>query len=413
MQLDCIIYKFQISEVYFSMIKREITPYLEKLAQQFPVVAVIGPRQSGKTTLVKQTFPQYAYITLEDVDTRRMAKEDPRGFFAVYAQYSGIIIDEIQEVPELLSYMQGIVDVINRPGYFIVTGSQHFLMYEKITQTLAGRIALLTLLPLSVSEIQDAGLLPSSVELLMLKGGYPRLYAQTIDVQIWASNYINTYVERDVRQVLRITDVVAFQRFLKLCAARVGNVVNYANLARDADISLNTAKAWISILETSFIIKLLQPYYNNFNKRVIKAPKLYFYDTALVISLLGIKTVEELSLSTFKGSLFESFVISEFYKYNYNNSQVPQLYFWRDVQGHEIDCIIEKSITELYPVEMKSSMTVNERFFKELHDWQKITKQVVMPSYAVYGGKEDHQYQNMYVTSWKHIKDMLQKIYKR
>jgi uncharacterized protein len=248
------------------IIRRRLTPYLKKLANQFPVVAVMGPRQSGKTTLAKETFPNYAYVTLEDLDRRIAAKEDPRGFLASYANRYGVIIDEIQEVPELLSYMQGIVDQGYRPGYFILTGSQHFLMYEKITQTLAGRIALLTLLPLSVEELRSTHMLLEDLESQLIKGFYPRLYSQPIDVQTWCSNYISTYVEKDVRQVLQISDVVLFQRFLKLCAARVGNVVNYASLARDADISPNTAKAWISILETSFIIKLLSPYYQNFNK---------------------------------------------------------------------------------------------------------------------------------------------------
>jgi Predicted ATPase (AAA+ superfamily) len=296
-------------------IKRELAGALATMAQQFPVVAVMGPRQSGKTTLARQTFPDYAYVSLEDLDRRAFAQNDPRGFFASYASASGLIIDEIQNVPDLFSYMQRIVDEQYRPGYYIVTGSQHFLMHEKISQTLAGRVALLTLLPLSVNELRDAGLLAGSATEQLLKGFYPRPYVQPVDRAIWCANYISTYIEKDVRQVLQITDVVSFQRFLKLCAARVGNVINYADLARDADISPNTAKAWLSILEASYVIKFLYPYYRNFNKRVIKSPKLYFYDTALVCSLLGITSEQDLQMHPFRGALFESFAIAELYKY--------------------------------------------------------------------------------------------------
>jgi predicted AAA+ superfamily ATPase len=395
------------------IIRRAITNHLQDLAKQFPAVAVMGPRQSGKTTLVKETFPEYAYVSLEDLDKRSAAQEDPRGFLNTYMRHKGVIIDEIQEVPELLSYMQGIVDQEYKPGFFILTGSQHFLMYEKITQTLAGRIALLTLLPLSVSELKEAQLLPTTCESLLIKGFYPRLYVQPITVQTWFSNYISTYVERDVRQVLRITDLVTFQRFLKLCAARVGNLLNYAEIARDADISPNTAKAWISILEASFIVKLLQPYHKNFSKRVIKSPKLYFYDTAIVCSLLGIKTEEELLLNPLRGALFESFAISEMLKFNYNNNKLPHIYFWRDVQGHEIDAIIEKSHDKTVPVEIKAGMTIMDSFFKGLRDWKEISEQTDGASYVVYGGKDSLIRNNGHVFPWDMIAEMLEEIYKR
>src|SRR5690606_276113 len=244
-------------------IKRTIAQYLKELARQFSAVAVLGPRQSGKTTLVKETFPNYAYVTLEDIDKKMLAYEDPRGFLEAYSHHEGVIIDEAQEAPELFSYMQGIIDKEYKPGFFILTGSQNFLMHEKITQTLAGRIALLTLLPLSVYELEQAKLLPNDVESLIIKGFYPQLYTQAIDVRTWCANYINTYVEKDVRQLLNITDLLVFGKFLKLCAARIGNLINYADLARDCDISAHTAKKWISILETSYIIKLLPPYYKN------------------------------------------------------------------------------------------------------------------------------------------------------
>ncbi len=395
------------------IIKRTITPHLKKLAEQFSAVAVMGPRQSGKTTLVKEAFPEHAYVSLEDIDKRVIAKEDPRGFLTAYSDYKGLIIDEIQEVPELFSYMQGIIDRAYRPGFFIITGSQNFLMHEKITQTLAGRIALLTLLPLSVCEISAAMLLPNDFDSTLIKGFYPQLYAQGIDVWTWSSNYIATYVEKDVRQILKITDVLRFQRFLKLCAARVGNLINYTELARDCDMSSHTAKEWISVLETSYIIKLVAPYYRNFNKRVIQHPKLYFYDTALLCSLLSIRSKDELFNHPLKGALFESFVMSEMFKYNYNHNEQPQIYFWRDVKGHEIDCILEKSFDKTVPLEIKASKTVSQDFFKGLIDWQKITEQQDVSTYVIYGGDESVLRENREIFAWNKIADMLSKIYVR
>ncbi|KKQ33530.1 MAG: AAA family ATPase [candidate division TM6 bacterium GW2011_GWF2_37_49] len=392
------------------MIKRELFTELLSVAKQFPAVAVMGPRQSGKSTLVKAAFPDYAYVSLEDIDKRTMAKDDPRGFLGSFSQRPGVIIDEVQEVPELLSYMQGIIDQRHRPGFFILTGSQHFLMYEKITQTLAGRIALLTLLPLSVNELADEGLLAQDVESQLIKGFYPRLYSQEMDVERWCANYVSTYVEKDVRQVLKITDVLTFQKFLKLCAARVGNLLNYADFARDCDISPHTAKEWICVLETSFVIKLLAPYHNNFNKRVTKSPKLYFYDTALICSLLGIRTAEELYLHPLKSAIFESFVVSEIFKYSFNRGLAPQIYFWRDVQGHEIDCVIEKSLGHTIPIEVKAGKTVGSDFFKGLIDWQKITDQREVQSYVVYGGSDDVVHKQGRVFAWKSISKMLQEI---
>lgn len=395
------------------IIKRTITSHLKQLAQQFSAIAVMGPRQSGKSTLVKDTFPEYAYVSLEDIDTRMIAKEDPRGFLAAYSHHPGIIIDEIQEVPELFSYMQGIIDQAYRPGYFIITGSQNFLLHEKITQTLAGRIALLTLLPLSVTELDTVQLMPKDqdIESLIIKGFYPQLHTQKIDTRTWCSNYISTYVEKDVRQLLKITDVLTFQRFLKLCAARVGNLINYTELARDCDISSHTAKEWLSVLETSYIIKVLSPYYKNFNKRVTKQPKLYFYDTSLVCSLLNIRTREELFNHPLKGALFESFVISEIFKYNYNHNETPQIYFWRDVQGHEIDCILEKSFDQTIPVEIKASKTISNDFFSGLIDWQKITDQTDVPAYVVYGGDENMPLKHGHIFAWNKVAKMLHEIY--
>ncbi len=385
------------------MIQRTIEPVLRAYAEQFPVVALMGPRQSGKTTLARAVFPDYRYITLEDLDRKAEAHEDPRKFFASLAHEKGVIIDEIQEVPELFSYMQGIVDQEYRPGYFIITGSQNFLMHEKITQTLAGRIALLTLLPLSIVELEKAHKLPQTLEEVLLKGFYPRLYAQNIDIHAWFTHYISTYIEKDVRQILGISNVIAFQRFLKLCAARIGNLVNYADLARDCDISPNTAKAWISVLETSYIIKLLYPYHNNFSKRLIKTPKLYFYDSGLVAAFLGIQHPKDLYSHPMRGALFESLIISDLFKYFYNVGRMPPLYFWRDVQGHEIDCIIEKSLHQLVPLEVKAGMTIRADFFKELAGWGAITGQAPEQGFLIYAGDSDHLRKFGNVISWRRI----------
>lgn len=390
------------------IIKRTLEPTLLTLAQQFPIIAIMGPRQSGKTTLSKSSFPSYTYINFENLILREAALRDPYNFLLSYENSPGLILDEVQEVPALFSYLQLIVDEREyRPGHFILTGSQNFLLHEQISQTLAGRITLLTLLPLSISEIKTAYPLPNNTEPQILKGFYPRLYSQNIPFSPWYEDYISTYIEKDVRQVLKITDIIAFQRFLKLCAARVGNIINYSDLARDADISPNTAKAWLSVLESSYIIKLLHPYHHNFNKRIIKSPKLYFYDTGIVCTLLGIKTAEDLNLHPFRGAIFESFVISECFKAAYHNKIAPHFYFWRDVQGHEIDIIIEKSITQSYALEIKAGMNINESYFKGIVQWHDITKQISTASYIIYGGNDSLIQHNIRITSWKQIDELI------
>ncbi len=307
--------------------------------------------------------------------------------------------------------MQGVVDEKNRPGFFIITGSQNFLLHEKITQTLAGRIALLTLLPLSVQELTEAHLLKDDLDELLLSGFYPRLYAQQINYQDWVSNYISTYVEKNVRQALKINDVVTFQRFIKVCAARVGNILNYADIARDCDISLNTAKSWISILESSYIIKLLYPYHKNFNKRVIKSPKLYFYDTGIICSLLGIRNKEDLNIHPMRSHIFESFILSDTFKFNFNHNRPPSIYFWRDVVGHEIDIIIENSFDHAIPIEIKSRMTYSDEFFKGLNKWKEISGQSHRNSYVIYAGKEKWIKAQGEVFPWQNLHDLLLQIY--
>ena len=370
------------------IIPRDITPHLLNLSSQYPITAILGPRQSGKTTLAKSSFPEYQYVNLESLDLRRAAQEDPRSFLNSYQGGPGVIIDEIQHVPELFSYLQVTVDLNRRPGFFIITGSQNFLLHAKITQSLAGRVALLTLLPLTVSELKKTNKSNLNLENQLFKGSYPSIYAHQIDPQSWLHNYIDTYVEKDVRQLLQISNTSAFQRFIQLCAARVGNLINYSALARDCDISPNTAKAWLSILETSYIIRLLTPYHQSFNKRLIKAPKLYFYDTGLVCALLRIQSPEELYLHPMRGAIFECLIVSEIQKELYNRNNRSQLHFWRDVQGHEVDIIIEKGFQQTVPVEIKASRTAQDALFKGLMQWQIISNYSANSSYIIYGGDE-------------------------
>ena len=294
-----------------SIIPRALETELRLLVQQFPVVALTGPRQSGKTALVKRLFPERTYVSLEDLDNRSFALEDPRGFLATYSK--GVILDEAQRAPDLFSYLQTKVDETNEPGQYILTGSQNFLLLENITQSLAGRVALLKLLPLSLTELQSANYSLTSLEELLFRGFYPRLYKRTgINPSTWLSNYIQTYLERDVRLIKNITDLSVFQLFLKMCANRVGQPLNASELGNNCGISHNTVLSWIALFEASFIAYRLKPYHQNFNKRLMKMPKLYFYDTGIVCSLLDIRTPEQLKTHPMRGPLFENYVIALF-----------------------------------------------------------------------------------------------------
>ena len=286
------------------MIKREAETELLILANQFKAVAVIGPRQSGKTTLVRMVFKDKPYANLENPDIRKFAMEDPRGFLSNYPK--GAVLDEIQRVPELFSYLQQILDDSTTNGLFVLTGSNNFLLQESISQSLAGRVGYLFLLPLSLQEINDQEF---NINQLIFKGGYPALYNETTEPAKWYPNYIRTYVERDVRLIKNITDLFAFERFLRLCAGRIGQLFNMSNLAIEVGVDVKTISSWIGILETSFIVFRLQPYHANFNKRIVKMPKLYFYDTGLAVALLGVENAEQLKLHPFRGSLFENMVV--------------------------------------------------------------------------------------------------------
>lgn len=390
-------------------IKRELTKNIKDAAKEFSVVAILGPRQSGKTTLARHIFSKHKYISLEDLDMRELAISDPRSFLRDYPSEKGIILDEIQYAPQLLSYIQTIVDEEKKKGFFILTGSQNFLITQAITQTLAGRIAIMTLLPLSISEIEKAKLLPEKIETAVFTGSYPALYAEELSVSRLYKGYTVTYLERDVRQIKNITNLALFKKFIGLCAGRTGQTINYTSLANDCGIDDKTVKAWLSLLEASYIIFFLQPYYNNFGKRLIKAPKLYFIDTGLACSLLRIKSANELFDHSMRGALIETFIISDLLKQEYNLEQIPSLYFWRDQTGNEIDCIIDQG-SKVVPVEIKSSKTVISSFFKELRNWKELTGKQNSESYVIYSGSENQNWPDGKVVSWQSVGQLIKNI---
>lgn len=381
------------------MIKRALSGKLESLALKFPVVSVVGPRQSGKTTLVKNIFTDLEYVSLEDIDNREFALNDPRGFLSAYKK--GAIIDEAQRVPELFSYLQGEVDRKDKAGRFILTGSQNFLLQENISQTLAGRVGILRLLPFSLEELKSADYKLGNAEEYIFKGFYPRIYDKKISPVDWYPNYLQTYVERDVRLIKNISNLNTFQKFIKLCAGRIGQILNLSSLGNDCGISHNTAGEWLSILEASYIVFLLQPYYKNFNKRLIKMPKLYFYDTGLACSCLGIQNKAQLDSHYLRGSLFESFVLTEIVKYKFNRGQEHNCYYWRDKTGNEIDCIMAMP-DGLVKIELKSARTIADDFFAGFRYWNKITgAKKGGASYLIYNGNENQKRTLANVVSWK------------
>lgn len=383
------------------MISRDLEPHLIAAAASFPVVALLGPRQSGKTTLAQKAFPHHRYVSLEDFNIQQLALADPQRFLTEYPSQAGLILDEIQHVPQLLSSMQTIVDREKRRGFYVITGSQNFLVNEAVSQTLAGRIALLTLLPLSINELKVASLLPDRIETAVFNGSFPRIYADDVRPEKLYPNYIRTYVERDVRQIKNIGDLSTFQKFLGLCAGRVGQLLNLSSLGNDCGINHSTAKSWISLLEASYVVFLLHPYYKNFGKRLIKAPKLYFVDSGLACSLLRIRSADELAEHYSRGSLIESFIISDLLKQQYNLDLTPSLYFWRDHSGQEIDCIIEEPPFPV-PLEIKAGKTAASDFFKEIASWKKISQAPASSlSYVVYGGSENQNWPEAPLVSWK------------
>jgi predicted AAA+ superfamily ATPase len=373
------------------------------LAEKFQVMTLTGPRQSGKTTLVKDVFPSTPYASLKGLDIRQFALKDPRGFLSNYP--GGAVLDDVQYVPELFSYIQGIVDE-DRGVQFILTGSSNLLLMEKISQTLAGRTAILHLLPFSYAELEATALTFENYESLIFKGQYPRIYDQDISPTDFYPAYIQTYVERDVRMMKNIGDINSFIQFIQLCAGRTGQLLNYTSLANDAGISPNTAKAWISVLESSYILYRLQPFYRNFNKRLVKSPKLYFYDTGVACSLLGIREENQIGLHYMKGALFENLIINEFIKHNFNRGDNRMPYFWQDSQGKEIDCLLVDG-DHTVPVEIKSGKTMANHYFDNLKYWKKLLGTPESKDYVVYGGNQTIETGTGKLVSWKE----LEKIY--
>ncbi len=392
-------------------ISRDLSAVLNRF-KDFPVIAILGPRQSGKTTLAQNYFKEHAFLSLESPALRLYANSDPEGFLKEHANSSGIIIDEFQYAPELLSYIQLIVDQHNRPSYFVLTGSQNFLVNQAVTQSLAGRVGILTLLPLSLHELQQGNLLGGGVlaSNVAVKGFYPRLYSSVMNPSDFYESYIHTYIEKDVRQLLQVGDLHTFQKFLALCAGRIGQILNLSDLAMVCGISEPTAKSWLSVLEASYIIFLLQPHFNNFNKRLIKRPKLYFYDTGLACNLLNLLSSAVLNQSIFKGPLFENLIIADLLKQFYNQGRRPSLYFWRDNNGRiEVDGLIDLG-TKLVPIEVKASETINMGFFDAMQQWNVISDTSPDSNYLIYAGEESQKRMAGQILSWKSIGQLLKKI---
>lgn len=379
-------------------IPRQAEVLLVSLARGFPVIGLTGPRQSGKTTLARRAFSDKPYVSLEDPDQRLFAHEDPRSFLERYPD--GAILDEVQRVPALLSYLQGIVDRTGRMGHFVLTGSQQFDLLAGVTQSLAGRIAILTLLPFSLAELSAAGRAPDNVALLLWQGLYPPIHDRAVDANVWYANYVATYLERDVRQALKVQDLDSFQRFLRLCAGRTGQLLNLASLGSDAGISQPTARAWLSVLRASHVIQTLAPYHGSFNKRVIKTPKLYFHDPGLAAWLLGIQRPAQIEAHPLFGALFETWVVSELIKSRFNRGLHSNLYFWRDRSGHEIDVLIDRG-TELQPLEVKAGRTVASDYFFGIDYWRSLVGAAPPPAaWLVYGGAERQQRRGVQILPW-------------
>lgn len=374
-----------------------------RLARGYPLVALTGPRQSGKTTLARLAFPDKPFVSLEDLDQRAFAEADPRGFLERYPD--GAVLDEVQRCPELFSYLQSRVDAERRMGLFVLTGSQQFHLLATITQTLAGRVGLIQLLPFTLGELAAAGKAPGSLAGLLFAGLYPPIHDRDLEPDIWYANYVRTYVERDVRQMVNVQDLSAFQRFLRMCAARCGQLLNLSGLANDCGITHNTARSWLSVLEASFLVHLLAPHHRNFNKRLIKTPKLYFHDPGLAAWLLNIETPEQLAVHPMRGALFETWVISELLKARFNAARDSNLHFWRDRGGHEIDVVVERA-DALVPVEIKSGQTVTRDFFRGLEHWLALAGSAAGRPWLVYGGDERYRRSGVEVVPWKRIEDL-------
>lgn len=382
------------------MIPRIAEAKLRDFAKGYPVLALTGPRQSGKTTLARAVFDMLPYVNLENPTQREFAESDPQGFFARYAD--GAVIDEAQRCPALFSWLQTVVDEARKPGHFVLTGSQQFGLLAGIVQSLAGRVAMIDLLPFSAAELKSANLLPESVDQALFQGGYPPIHDRQLDPTTWFSNYIQTYLERDVRQLIQVRDLTQFQRFLRLCAGRSGQLLNLSALGEEAGVSHNTAREWLSVLQASFVIHQVPPFHRNFDKRLVKTPKLYFTDSGVMAWLLGIEQAAQIATHPLRGALFETWVVSEFVKRRTNLGLRPNLFFWRDRAGHEIDLLLQDGNT-IRPVEIKSSATFQRDAVRSLKKWQDIAGTEAGRPMLVYGGCESQTRSELDILAWSEI----------
>ena len=380
-------------------VKRNLEAQATRLMKLFPVVTITGPRQSGKTTLVKAIAKDYSYVSFENLDIRENAQKDPRGFLRQYPDKA--IFDEIQLVPELVSYLQEVIDNKNQPGMFLLTGSQNLALHEQVSQSLAGRTSMLRLLPFEISELRDQPQLKNwDFHHWIVNGFYPRIFKQQIPPSDYYPAYFETYIQRDVRLIQNIHNLSGFITFIRLCAGRIGQLLDLSSLANDTGISVNTAKGWLSILEASYIIFLLQPYYKNLNQRVIKSPKLYFYDTGLACWLLKIADPDQLDAHYLRGGLFENLIIADLLKQSYHNLKQTDLYFLRNSNGVEVDCLSE-SPKGLELIEIKSGQTFNQNFLSGLLKWSKNIADPSIRKSLVYAGKEETWQSEIQIRNWK------------
>lgn len=382
------------------MISRIASATALRLSRGFRVVGILGPRQSGKTTLARATFPDKPYVSLELPDQRRAAQEDPRGFLAQYPD--GAVLDEAQRAPDLLSYIQVLVDEDPRPGRFVLTGSQNLSLSAHVSQSLAGRIGILELLPFAATELAAAQRLPATLDDALFRGSYPPLYDQQVEVTDWLGAYVQTYVERDVRQLLNVQDLSLFDRFLRLCAANVGQMLSLARLGADCGLPHTTARRWLTVLEASYIVRLLTPHHGNFRKRLVKTPKLYFLDTGLAAHLLGIRRPSELAMHPLRGMLFENWMVAETTKSFLNAAERPPIHFWRDNTGHEVDLIIDRGL-KLQPVECKSGATRASDWANGLRWWIDLAGERAGAPVVVYGGDQPCVVSGVRYLPWRDI----------
>ncbi len=370
------------------------------MAGKYPVVTLTGPRQSGKSTLVKNAFKKYKYVSLEDIDMRNFARSDPRGFLSEFSDRT--IIDEVQRVPDIISYIQTLTDKHNKEGMYILTGSQNFILSEKISQSLAGRTSILKLLPFSSKEMNDGGIVFKNIDEEIFTGSYPRIFDKKIAPRDYYRDYIESYVEKDVRTLINVGDIDKFRRFIGLCAGRIGQLLNMSSLANETGVTVPTVQSWISILGASYIIYLLRPDFGNHSKRLVKTPKLYFFDTGIACSLLEINSQTQIRNHYLRGSLFENMAINNFIKSDYNKGLRPAISFWRDSTGNEVDLIVNRS-GKKFAVEIKSGATISAEFFKGLDYWGKLYKAPVSQRMLVYGGDSSLNTSNGKIVAWKDL----------